>query len=82
MVMNITILRDFFMWCTIINGSLLIFSFLVCGYAGNWVYKMHSRWFKIPRESFDAILYGFFGAMKILVLMLNLVPYVALVIIS
>jgi hypothetical protein len=82
MIMDILTLRDFFMWCTIINGGLLIVSFLICGYAGDWVYKMHTRWFKIPRKSFDTILYCFLGAMKILVLTLNLVPYIALVVIS
>jgi len=80
--MDTATLRDFFMWCTIINGGLLILSFLICAYAGNRVYKMHSRWFKIPRQSFNTIIYCFIGFMKILVLLLNLVPYIALLIIS
>jgi len=77
-IMDTVTMREFFMWCTIINGSLLIFSFLICAVAGDWVYKMHTRWFNISRKPFDTILYCFLGAMKILVLMLNLVPYIAL----
>jgi len=80
--MDIATLREFFMWCTIINGGLLMVSFLICGYAGDWVYKMHTRWFKIPRQSFDTVIYGFLGVMKIFVIIFNLVPYIALLIIS
>jgi hypothetical protein len=80
--MDILTLREFFMWCTIINGGLLMVSFLICGYAGDWVYKMHTRWFKIPRQSFDTVIYGFLGVMKIFVIIFNLVPYIALLIIS
>lgn len=50
--------------------------------AGDWVYQMHSRWFKISHETLDRTLYCFLGVMKIIVIMLNLVPYVVLVIIS
>lgn len=80
--MDLENLRAFFGWCTIINGGLLIFAFLICATAGDWVYRMHSRWFRIPRETLDRTIYCFLGAMKIIVLMLNLVPYVVLIIIG
>ncbi len=80
--MDIQTLRAFFMWCTIINGGLLILSFLTCTYAKNWVYRMHGKWFPMPREAFDVVIYCFIGVMKIFVLMLNLVPYIALVILG
>ena len=80
--MDLENLRAFFGWCTIINGGLLIFAFLICAMAGDWVYRMHSRWFRIPRETLDRTIYCFLGAMKIIVLMLNLVPYVVLIIIG
>lgn len=80
--MDLETLRAFFGWCTVINGGLLIFAFLICAMAGDWVYRMHSRWFRIPRETLDRTIYCFLGAMKIIVLLLNLVPYVVLVIIG
>jgi len=80
--LDIGTMRAFFGWCTVINGGLLILSFLIFALAGDWVYRMHSRWFRIPREAFDLTLYGFIGAMKLFVLLLNLVPYAALVIIG
>jgi hypothetical protein len=80
--MDLENLRAFFGWCTIINGGLLIFAFLICATAGDWVYRMHSRWFRIPCETLDRTIYCFLGAMKIIVIMLNLVPYVVLIIIG
>lgn len=80
--MDLETLRAFFGWCTVINGGLLILAFLICAMAGDWVYRMHSRWFRIPRETLDRTIYCFLGAMKIIVILLNLVPYVVLLIIG
>lgn len=80
--MTVELLRSFFMWCTIINGGLYLLAVLMCTFATDWVYKMHSYWFPLPRESFNTAIYAFIGAMKLFVLMFNLVPYIALVIIS
>ena len=80
--MEIETLRAFFGWCTVINGGLLIFSFLMFAAAGDWVYRMHGKWFQVPRETFDLTIYCFIGAMKLFVVLLNLVPYVALVMIG
>jgi len=78
--MDIATVRAFFLWCTVINGALLVLSFLICAFAGDWVYRMHSRWFPISRESFNVAIYGFLGLFKMFVLGFNVVPYVVLVI--
>ncbi len=80
--MEVGLIRAFFGWCTVINGGLLVLSLLINAMAGDWVYRMHSRWFRISREAFDLMIYGFIGAMKVLILLFNLVPYVALAILS
>ena len=78
--MDIEVLRAFLGWCTVLNGACLLMGFLFIALAGDWVYRMHSKWYPIKREAFTLTMYGFMGGMKILFLMLNLVPYVALVI--
>ena len=78
--MDIAMVREFFMWCTILNGGLLILSFLICASAGDWIFRMHSMWFPLPRDAFNIAIYSFLGLFKIFFLMFNLVPYVALVI--
>ncbi len=50
--------------------------------AREWVYRMHTRWFPISRDAFYVAMYSFIGAMKLLVLVFNLVPYLALRIIG
>ncbi len=80
--MDIQILQSFFMWCTIFNGSLLVFSFIICASSGDWVYRMHSKWFPMPRDVFNVVIYSFIGMLKIFVLVFNLIPYIALEIVG
>ncbi len=79
--MNIEQIRDFFMWCSIINMSLLVFSSLMCICVGGWVYRMHSKFFHLSREVFNVAIFSFIGAWKILVILFNVVPWIALLII-
>ena len=80
--MDIQTLTTFFMWCTILNGALLVISALMCLVAMDWVYNMHNKWFKISRETFNVAMYSFLGFLKIVFLIFNVVPYVALLIIG
>jgi hypothetical protein len=80
--MDIDIIRAFFMWCTIINGGLLILSSLILTFAGDWAFRMNSKWFPITREAFNITIYCFLGFFKVIVIIFNLVPYIALVIIG
>ena len=81
-MMTIEILKDFFMWCSIINLALMTFSWIMFWMAHDWIYKFHSRWFKFPIPQFDALLYGIFGFYKISIFLFNLVPFIALLIID
>jgi len=80
--MDIQMLTQFFMWCTILNFGLLIFSFLILAFAGDFVYRLHGKWFPMPRETFNVVLYSFIAIYKILVLVFCVVPWIALVIIG
>ena len=80
--MDIATAREFFLWCTVLNGGLLIISALILTCAGNWVYRMQSRWYPIPRDAFNVVIYSFIGLYKIFFLMFNLAPYLALVIVG
>ena len=80
--MTVQELQSFFMWCTIINFALLLLSFFFCTVAGGWVYKVHSRLFPMSRDAFNVTMYRFLGTFKMLVLVFNLVPYIALLIVA
>ena len=76
--MELEAIRAFFAWCSVINIALLLWWAAFLLFAHDWTYRMHSKWFKISAEQFDAIHYSGIAFYKILVLMFNLVPYLAL----
>lgn len=80
--MDIEILTAFFMWCTIINGGILIFWSIFILLTPNFTYRLQSRWFPISRESYDVVIYSFLGLFKIVFIVFNLVPYLSLLIIQ
>ena len=80
--MDLQILTTFFMWCTIINGALLTLWITMFMLAPDLVYRMQSKWFPLPRETFNVVFYSFLGLFKIVFLVFNVVPYVALLIVG
>jgi len=76
--MTLVEIRSALAWCTVINFGLLIWWFLFISLAHDWTYRLHSKWYNIPVEKFDAIHYAGIAFFKILVLTFNLVPYLAL----
>ena len=80
--MDIDTLKTFFMWCTIINGAILIYWSLILMNAPNFVYRLQSKRFNISREIFNVVVYSFLGLAKVLFVFFSLAPYVALVIIG
>jgi hypothetical protein len=80
--MDIRTLREFFKWCTVINVALFILSAIMIMTATDFIYDVHGQLFHIPREAFDVVLYSFLGFYKIVILVFNLVPFVALLIVG
>ena len=68
------------MWCTIMTGAMLALSILVCTLGQDLVYRIHTQLFHIPRETLEVAIYLFLGLFKIVWIVFNLVPYLALVI--
>ena len=80
--MDIQTLKTFFMWCTIIDGALLVLWSTICMLAPDLVYRTQTKFFPLPRETFDVLIYSFLGLFKIVFLVFNVVPYVALLIVA
>lgn len=80
--MDIQTLTAFFMWCTVINGALLILWTTMLILAPDLVYRTQSKWFTISRETFNTVIYAFIGMFKIVFLVFNVVPYLALLIVG
>lgn len=80
--MNLQTLTQFFLWCSILNGILLLLWSGAFMLAPDLVYRTQSKWFSISREHFDVIFYAFLGVFKIVFLVFNVVPLLALLIIG
>lgn len=75
-------LKPFLLYCTLINYAILLVWLAAFVLAHDFVYRLHSRWFALPVERFDALHYGGMAVYKIGVLLLNLAPLLALCMLS
>lgn len=80
--MDIPFLRDFLLWCLVINYAILLWWFGVFAFAHGWLFRLHTRWFRLSEERFDAIHYGGMTAYKVGILLFHLAPLLALLILE
>ncbi|MGR8946500.1 MAG: DUF6868 family protein [Gammaproteobacteria bacterium] len=65
-------------WCTVINLGFLFWWFFAFVLMRDTMYALHNRWFNLTPAQFDSIHYCGMATLKILVLIFNLGPYLAL----
>ena len=80
--MTIEMLKNVFLWCSIINLGLFFLSFLIFWLARDWIYRFHGKWYRLSEDKFDATIYESMAFYKILILFFNIVPYVVLCIVD
>ncbi len=80
--MDLVLLKQFLFWCLLINYAILLLWFGIWLFGRDAIYRLHSRWFNIPRERFDTLFYCLMGAYKLGVLLFNLTPLLALLILT
>ena len=80
--MTVQIVRDALLWCGIINMAILLYWFLIFWLAHDLVYRLHSRWYRMPVERFDALHYAGMMGFKLAIFALNFVPCAALHIVA
>ena len=80
--MDINTLTRFFMWCTIINGTTLIAWTILFAKAPDFVYRMQGKLVSMPKETFSVVVYSAIALLRVLFLIFNVTPYIALLIIG
>jgi len=80
--MDIQILTNFFMWCSIINGSIYLLWVMFLVLAPDFVYRIQYNFFPIQRETYNVVIYSFLGLFKLLFIFFNIIPFVSLLIIG
>ncbi len=76
--MEIASLTALFGWMTVINFALLIFSTLILTVFRTSVISIHSRVTGLDETALKPIYLCFLGFYKVLIIVFNLVPYLAL----
>ena len=71
-------IKGILFWCVGINYGVMLVWFGVFVYAHDRMYRLHTRWFTLSVETFDALHYAGLSIYKIGIILLNLVPLVAL----
>jgi len=80
--MSIYQVREILMWCSIINVGLMIAMFLILWLGRDWVYKMHSRSFRMTESQFNVVVYSFLGMYKLFIYFFNIIPFIAISIVT
>ncbi|TNJ32978.1 DUF6868 family protein [Arenimonas terrae] len=75
--MDLSLVQTFLLYCAAINYGILLLWFAVFTLAHDAVYRLHTRWFRLSRESFDALNYGGVAVYKIGIMLFVLVPLLA-----
>jgi hypothetical protein len=76
--MNPAAIKTVLLYSLVFNYAILIIWFGVFSLAHDSLYRLHSRWFDLSVETFDAIHYVSMALYKIGILMLNMAPLIAL----
>jgi hypothetical protein len=80
--MTLETIRDALAWCSVMNIILLLVWFIMFALAHDWVYRMHSKWYKLSQDAFNTIHYSGIAFFKIVIFVFNIVPYLALRIVA
>lgn len=80
--MNLEMLGQFFMWCSIINLSISLLVFLVVVIGKNFVYSIHSKLFNVSEEKVAEAMYTSMINYKTFIFFFNVIPYIAIQIIK
>ena len=76
--MNIETLTTIFGWMTVINSGFLLF-FTIAMVAGKgFAAKTHQKLFALPTTDLNKAYFNFLANFKLLIVIFNLTPYIAL----
>lgn len=76
--MFISELQTFFAWMTAINFGLLLFASVLLIGLGRTIKRIHQRLTGVDQKHLPRIYFNFLAVYKLLILIFNLTPYLAL----
>lgn len=80
--MDILVLKEFFMWMTVLNAGIMILQSFLCMGIKDLVGRMHGNLFGISPDAIKVAIYGYLGVYKVCFIIFCLTPWLALVLMS
>ena len=80
--MNIELIREFFGWMTLVNLGLFTWTAIMSAFCRGFIHRVHGKMFGLSEETTNKALYYFLAFYKIVFITFNLVPWLALVIMT
>jgi len=77
-MLTIENLTQFFGWCAVINISLLLITTLSITTLQGPISKIHSKLFNLSEEKLQLLYFQFIAYYKLVIIVFNVVPYFAL----
>jgi len=77
-MVSIDIVREFLGWCTIINIGILLVATIFLVLTRKSISKIHAKLFELSQADLSLSYFQFLGQYKLAIYVLNLVPYIAL----
>ncbi len=76
--MDIALLSRILLWCIVFDFCFLSIWLIMFLSARNWIYRMHTQWFKISEEQFDSMHYAGMAIFKLAAWLFFIIPYLAI----
>lgn len=76
------LIRSFLGWCSIISIVFYLFSAFILIVFKKYILNFHSKLFNLSKEELSLGYFKFLSIYKIVMIMFNIIPYLALVTIS
>ena len=82
MAMDVENLREFLLWCLLLNIAIYTVTALATLTLRNFMSGIHEKLFGLSQQTVHKAFYAYLAAYKLLIIVFNFVPWLALVIIQ
>ncbi|MEC5125677.1 hypothetical protein VSU19_02870 [Verrucomicrobiales bacterium BCK34] len=79
---TIPVLTSFLGWCLVLNIGLLMFSTIMIMLCKTWITKLHAKLLNMNEDALSIEYFRYLANYKVLVIVFNLAPWVALKLMS
>ena len=80
--MELQTLQSLLGWCLVFNIGFYLFWVVVMVGAREWLVRRHANWFAVDPERIRTVHYQLLAIYKLLIIMFNFVPWLAVVIVN